>query len=192
MFREGQPADTLGLLIEGLIQVFTVEDGRETTILILRPNTWFATEAVVGDTRLLTSGRAITPLSIGRVSAPVARRLFDSDDKFAKAITSGIQLIYRDTVRELKNQRAKTSLQRLAAWILAMAQQSHTAGEVELPYEKVLLAARLGMTPETLSRDLAKLNPFGVEVEGRRLKIKNPSVLRRVTSFDELSGPPVP
>jgi hypothetical protein len=48
------------------------------------------------------------------------------------------------------------------------------------------------MTPETLSRDLAKLNPFGVEVEGRRLKIKNPSVLRRVTSFDELSGPPVP
>jgi CRP/FNR family transcriptional activator FtrB len=65
LFREGQAADSLCVLIDGLIQLFTADASRETTILILRPSTWFATEAVLDSAPLLTSVRAIRASALG-------------------------------------------------------------------------------------------------------------------------------
>ena len=46
-----------------------------------------------------------------------------------------------------------------------------------------LIAGRLGMKPETLSRSLAKLRAFGVETTGRELMIRDVGALR--AHFDE-------
>jgi hypothetical protein len=64
--------------------------------------------------------------------------------------------------------------------------------EIEVPYDKSVLAGRLGMAPETLSRDLARLAAWGVIVDGRRLTIKDPSVLRQLAKVDEATRPSVP
>jgi len=37
---------------------------------------------------------------------------------------------------------------------------------LNLPYEKALIASRLGMQPESFSRALKRLKPIGVEVRG--------------------------
>ena len=49
--------------------------------------------------------------------------------------------------------------------------------------DKSLIAGRLGMKPETLSRSLAKLRAFGVETTGRELMIRDVGALR--AHFDE-------
>ena len=41
------------------------------------------------------------------------------------------------------------------------------------PYDKALAAARLGMKPETFSRALAQLKPYGVTVKGTDIRIEN-------------------
>jgi hypothetical protein len=49
---------------------------------------------------------------------------------------------------------------------------------VHLPVEKALIAARLGMQPETLSRGLARLRRVGVVVHAREVEIPDVAALR--------------
>lgn len=101
LFKEGQIADSLCVLIEDLIQLFTVHEGRERTVLILSPHRCFGTEAVLGDSPLLASVRALRPSCIGRITASAARHLFGSNIKFANAIARDLDSTYHDAVREL-------------------------------------------------------------------------------------------
>jgi hypothetical protein len=57
--------------------------------------------------------------------------------------------------------------------------------EVELPLGKVLIAAQLGMQPETLSRPLAKLRGLGVETLGNRVVVGDLGRLRAMCGTTE-------
>ncbi|MBU2726557.1 winged helix-turn-helix domain-containing protein, partial [Acidithiobacillus ferridurans] len=51
---------------------------------------------------------------------------------------------------------------------------------IELPAKKAAVAARLGLTPETLSRVLSRMRKAGlIEVEQRTISIPDPLALRR-------------
>jgi hypothetical protein len=50
---------------------------------------------------------------------------------------------------------------------------------IELPYEKALIASRLGMKPESLSRAIGKLRPLGVTVDRERVSIVDVDLLVR-------------
>lgn len=191
LLREGEMPKSLFVLIDGLVQLFTEDNGRESTVLILRPVTCFVTAAVARDNVLLNSARAIQPSQLLRLNAEVVRQVVEDDNTFAKAIFEDLALNYRNAIRELKNMRAKSAFERLIAWVVAMQAQTGTS-EVEIPYDKSLLAARLGMAPETLSRDLARLADFGVTVRGRKLKIHDINKLREFTWTDEWHKPSLP
>ncbi len=45
--------------------------------------------------------------------------------------------------------------------------------QLNLPYEKALIASRLGMQPESFSRALKQLRPLGVEVRGDDVTISD-------------------
>jgi CRP-like cAMP-binding protein len=53
-----------------------------------------------------------------------------------------------------------------------------SSSEVRLPSERQLVAARLGMTPESLSRAFARLRSLGVIGRGQSVVIKDPKRLR--------------
>ena len=59
-----------------------------------------------------------------------------------------------------------TSAQRVGCFLLKLCgDQKAGPVQVKLPYEKALIASKLGMTPETFSRSLKQLAPFHVEVK---------------------------
>lgn len=191
LLREGEMPDSLYVLIEGLVQLYTVDSGRESTVLILRPVTCFITAAVVRNDVILTSARTVQTSRLLRLDAKAVRATIEQDGGFSKAIIEDLSLNYRNSVRELKNMRAKSAFERLIAWVLAMAAQSGSS-QIEIPYDKALLAARLGMAAETLSRDLARLADLGVSVRGRKLRIENLERLRAFTWTDEWHKPSLP
>ena len=80
-------------------------------------------------------------------------------------------------VRSLKNEKLRTSAERLANWILKANHQQGNHQRVELTYDKRTLASRLGMTPENLSRNLALLAKHGVSSSGRAIVIDDASAL---------------
>jgi CRP/FNR family transcriptional activator FtrB len=193
LLKEGSTPDTLFVLLDGLVQLFTTrEDGERVSVAILRPPAFFPVEAVLRGTVALTSARSVRSCRIGRIDADQAHRLIRMERGLAEAVINGLASRLEDMLRELKSIRARTSFQRLVAWILTMHGRADQACEIEVPYDKSVLAGRLGMAPETLSRDLARLAAWGVAVDGRRLTIKDPSVLRQLTNVDEVTRPSVP
>ena len=55
---------------------------------------------------------------------------------------------------------------------------------IALPYEKALIANRLGMTPESFSRALARLRDLGVAVEREAVTVQD---MARLAAFVEQS-----
>ena len=193
LLEEGHAPDTLFALIEGLVQLFTTrDDGERVSVAILRPPAFFPLEAVLRGTRSLTSARSVQASRIGRMAADSAHRLIREERHLAEAITHGLASRLEDMLREVKNVRSRTTFERLAAWIVAMHSRANQRSEIEVPFDKSVLAGRLGMAPETLSRDLARLAQWGVAVDGRRLVINDPSALRQLANVDEVTRPSVP
>jgi CRP-like cAMP-binding protein len=175
-----------------LLQVFTQTGADEATLTILSAPTILFADVVLRDVVPIASVRTLEASCIGRLTVRHARRLFGDERAFADAITQDLAENWRNILRECKNARTRNAFQRLVAWILAMIERSDTPHEITLPYGKAMLAARLGVEPATLSRDLARLAPLGVTVRGRRLMIEDAKRLRELTAVDEFNMPPVP
>src|SRR4249919_2047097 len=92
--------------------------------------------------------------------------LIDMDPSFARAIMYELAGELREFIKHFKNQRLRTTVERLAEWMLRSDQDAGGTGHFVIPYGKRVLASHLGMAPENLSRNLASLAPLGVAVRG--------------------------
>ena len=179
LITEGDLPDFLHIVVDGSVELFATHDGHETTIDIIRPVTTFILAAVIRDAAYLKSARTLTPAQILMIPAQTVRDVFGRDAAFARAIVNELADRYRGVVRSLKNEKLRTSAERLANWILhADALQGHQRS-IELTFDKRTLASRLGMSPENLSRNLALLAKHGVKSTGRDILIEDPSALEQ-------------
>ena len=179
LINEGSLPDFLHIVIDGSVELYGVHDHHETTIDIVRPVTTFILAAVIRDDVYLKSARTLTPSQILMVPAQTVRSVFDRDHAFARAIVNELAERYRSVVRSLKNEKLRTSAERLANWILCADAQQGNQRNVELAFEKRTLASSFGMTPENLSRNLALLAKYGVRSSGRDIIIEDTQALER-------------
>lgn len=171
LIREGEPSDFLHVVVEGQVEIFSAYRGRETTVSVLGAGQSFIVAAVLLDKVNLKSARALSPSRILLIPAEAVRHSFGEDAAFSRALALELAFAYRSLVKELKNQKLRSSLERLANWILQQNAEAGGRGRFELPFEKRILASRLGMAPEVLSRSFASLAPYHVEVEGPTITI---------------------
>ena len=188
--HEGEKPQFLHLLAEGSIEFFSASRGRETTLSFLSPPGAFILAAVVLDQLYLKSARTAEGSMILLIPAGAVRDVFDRDPGFARAIVAELAVRYRGLVKDLKNQRLRSGLERLANWILAHDERLGRPGSFRLPIEKKALANLLGMRPENLSRAFAELADLGVEVDGAKLSIVDAAALTRFARPDRLIDDP--
>ena len=173
LVREGEPADFLHVVVDGQVELFSGYRERETTVGVLGPGKSFIVAAVLLDRIYLKSARALSPSRILMIPADAVRRYFRDDSAFSRSIASELALAYRSVVKELKNQKLRSSLERLANWLLAHHTQIGAPGRFDLPFDKKVLASRLGMAPEVLSRSFAALLPYSVMVNGAVVQLND-------------------
>lgn len=171
LVHEGEPADFLHVVVEGQVEVFSAYRDRETTVAVLGPGHSFIVAAVILDRLYLKSARALTPARVLLVPAEAVRRAFGEDAAFARALAVELAFAYRGVVKELKNQKLRSSLERLANWLVARRAEVGGKNRFDLPFEKKILASRLGMAPEVLSRSFAALAAYDVRVAGPTIEI---------------------
>lgn len=180
LVNEGEPADFLHVVIEGRVEVFSSYRDRETTVAVLGPGQCFIMAAVVLDRIYLKSARSLTPARVLLIPADAVRRAFSEDAAFARCLATDLAEAYRMVVKELKNQKLRSGLERLANWLLAHQAEAGGPSRFELPFEKRVLAARLGLRPEVLSRALGSLVAYKVKVRGSTIEIGDAEALRRL------------
>ena len=105
------------------------------------------------------------------------RGLFDGD----KAVACELSRAFYGVVLELKNQKLRTCMERLADWLLRANAKLGDKGQFTIPYDKRTLASRLGMTPENLSRNLRSLSDLGcVVIRDRNVTLGDPAALATI------------
>jgi CRP/FNR family transcriptional activator FtrB len=179
LIREGDPADFMCLLVEGRVELYASAQRRQTTLSIAEPGQTLVLAAILADRVYLQSGRTLEASRILLVPAEAVRGAIAEDAGFANALLREAALRYREIIRELKDLKLRGGVERLANWLLRASDAAGCAAVIELDIEKRLLASRLGMTPENLSRAFQSLAHHGVATSGARIEIFDRAALVR-------------
>ena len=97
--------------------------------------------------------------------------------KFLRLFSQHATRYSRDLVRKLHGQKLRTSVERLALWML---ENSDERGKIEIPFSKRTLASLLGTTPESLSRVLGSLEKVVTRRPDRTYQIHDHGALIRI------------
>ena len=182
LIREGDPADFLHIVVSGSVELFAGWKGRETSMATVRPVSTFILAAVIRDGPYLMSARTTERTRIVLVPSMDVRDVVLRDPVFARSILSELALSYRSVVKDTKNLKLRTALERLANYLLRSHLRAGGEPEFDLQVEKRRLASFLGMTPENLSRAIKALRPYGVQIDGVRVRITDMDDLQKLAS----------
>ncbi len=171
LIHEGDHADFLHVVVEGLVEIFTEQNGVEWGISLINPVSTFILAAVVSDQPYLNSARTLAASRILLIPAQRVRDIFDRDVAFARIVARELALAYRSSIKKLKGYMARSSVERLANWILTEAHKEAALANIVIPFDRGTLASHIGTTRENLSRSLALLTEHGVRIRGREIVI---------------------
>lgn len=180
LIEQGDAADFLHVLVEGSVELFAEWNRRETTMALLGPVSSFILAAAITDRVCLMSARTLTKSRIALIPSEDVRRVFREDPAFAGPIVADLADDFRGAVRQLKNVKLRSSVERLANYLLTLDGEGGADGAVTLPVEKRILASLLGMTPENLSRAFSTLQAYGVRTHGPSVSISDREDLERL------------
>lgn len=190
LIEEGQPADTLNIILEGAVEMFSEQGGRRTTVAVYRPVTAFILAAVVKDAPNLMSARTIEPSRVLLVPAAVIRSLIREDSSFALAMIEELAVGFRGLVKTVKNLKLRNTTERIANYLVQLHAENDHARRLRLPMDKTTLASLLGMTRENLSRALAGLRAHGVRIDGQEVTFEDIDALRALANPNPLIDDP--
>lgn len=174
LFDQGDLADRFYYVVKGQIKLFRISPaGNEKIIEVVTPGSTFA-EA------LMFLSRPHYPVG---AQALIDAELISVDSKdFAKMLRESVETCFlmladmsqrlRGLVREIDELSQYSAISRVAAYFLQIA--TTQADKFELPVPKQVLASRLSVKPETLSRIMKQLVSRGlISVNGHIIEILN-------------------
>jgi CRP/FNR family transcriptional activator FtrB len=144
----------------------------------------------VVDLPYLQTAHAVTRSRVLSINGEVLRRLLRETPGLALSMLACQSRDFRNLVRQIRDLKVRTAAQRLGAYLLALVPDpTATQAEFRLPFEKGLLAARLGCRQENLSRAFAALRELGVETRGARVTLHDIPRLTAYSMPDYLNDP---
>ncbi|WP_411035680.1 Crp/Fnr family transcriptional regulator [Shinella sp. BYT-45] len=181
LFREGEPADTLHCVLSGYVRVYKLDpDGREADVELYGPGDLIGASVVLDGGRYAATAQAAEPSLIARFDLKRVRELASRRPDLAVVLATALSAQLSKAFASLADDRLHTAPQRVARYLLTYCPQDGKAASFRLPYQKSLLAGKLGLAPEALSRAFSLLRNHGVNVRGRLVHIGDPEALRRV------------
>lgn len=173
LFREGDDCTGFFVALEGAVQLRRAgEDGRETILNVVRGGQSFAEAAVFSGGAFPATAVALEPSLLAHFpKAPFLRLLREDPDLCLGALESLASWHHRLTF-QVQQLSQEDGAGRLRRWLADQARESRD-GVVRLRVPKKVLAAQLGMAPETLSRLLRGLKERGEILEqGREIRLR--------------------
>ena len=170
----------LCILVSGQMTFFrTAPDGTVTVVDVVHPNGYTGLQAVLTQMPLLTGVEAVAPSRAILIEGPGLRSLLQEEPSLATALLRAEAQDFRALVLQVCDLKLRTTAQRLGHYLLQLApDQTSSSATLRLPFDKRLLAARLGCRQENLSRAFATLREQGVETRGARVVLHDIPRLR--------------
>jgi len=123
------------------------------------------------------SAEVVTSARLLSIDGEMLRRRIREQPDLALSMLASASYHLKFLVEQIEQIKLLSAPQRIADFLIGLCPLREGSCTVDLPYEKALIASRLGMKPESLSRALAKLRPLGVQVEREHVSIVDVALL---------------
>ena len=176
---QGERAGSAFIVLKGWVKLCRVtQNGAEAVVEVFTQGQSFG-EAVAfrGDVYPVTA-EAATDCRVLQVRTANVLDLMKSHPELCTAILASTFQHLHALVGQIEQLKAQTGSQRVAEFLLDLSDVETGACAVTLPYDKVLIAGRLGMKPESLSRAFSRLRERGVQVHQNKAMIADVGRLR--------------
>lgn len=191
LFQRGDPADFFYIVLDGWVKIFrTTADGGEAVLGVFSRGDMFAEAAAFLGSGYPADAQVVDEATLLAIdSKRFVAELHAAPDIALNILASMSRHLHR-LVHEVECLKTRSAGQRLVEFLLRRCGADDGAVVLSLPYDKNLIAARLGIKPESLSRLLNKLRELGVETHQNRVSITDVARLRDycMAEEDELNG----
>ncbi len=185
VMRQDDPAAAFFIVIDGWVKISrSTQSGDETVIDMMKKGDSFAEPVAFSGGKYIATAEAVNVARVGRIPADHLIRCIRESPDIALAMIASLSLRLHYLVQQLEQLKAQSGVQRVAEFLASLAPAERGQCAMALPYDKILIAARLGLTPESLSRAFARLRGVGVTIKASRVNIADIVVLRRIAADD--------
>ncbi|MGA8990286.1 MAG: Crp/Fnr family transcriptional regulator [Rhodoplanes sp.] len=189
VFRQGDPADAFFIVIEGWVKLYRITlSGEEAVISLFTKGDSFAEAVAFTGQPYPATAETVSKARIVRIPASHVVNCIRTMPDIALAMIASTSQHLHNLVYQVEQLKAQTGVQRVAEFLVSLAGVDHGSCTIALPYDKVLIAGRLGLKPESLSRAFAKLRPLGVEVHSAHVQVHDLGKLRDYANNDRVSN----
>ncbi|QFY60957.1 Crp/Fnr family transcriptional regulator [Rhizobium grahamii] len=181
LFHDGDTADYFYSVLSGYVRLYRPgSDGREADIRICEPGDSFGECLILDGCDYNYSAQVMEPAILARFNLEKVRELLEDQPRIGIAIVRSLSQHLLSTMDCLASDRMQTAPQRVASYLLTHCTPNGGTASLRLPFQKSLLARKLGLAPEALSRAFSALRTAGVTVSGRSIAISNMDMLQQI------------
>ncbi|GGH26979.1 hypothetical protein GCM10007036_35200 [Alsobacter metallidurans] len=166
MIGGGERPGFVHVILEGAVEFFSIEAGREAMLCTVRDGLAVGLDALLSSDEPVHGARTLSTARLLAIPGSALIPALSKDPGLAFSAAVIASTLSTRLAKELAEQKLRTSIERLAHWLLRVQRHYGGAERFELPYSKRTLALRLGMTPESLSRNFAQIEKSGCKVDG--------------------------
>lgn len=185
IFLQGERASAIYIVASGWVKLYRIApNGAEAVVGVFTRGRSFGEAVAFRHDVYPVAAEAATDCELIRIEADVVLRQIESNPQIAVSILTATFSHLHSLVAQVEQLKAQTGAQRVAEFLLELARCEEGRCEVTLPYDKVLIAGRLGMKPESLSRAFQKLRKVGVTILQNHAEIADVAALRDYAEED--------
>lgn len=183
IMRQDEPATAFFIVIDGWLKISrSTQAGDETVIDMMKKGDSFAEAVAFSGGRYMASAEAVNMARVARIPADHLIRCIRESPDIAIAMVASVSQRMHHLVQQVEQLKAQSGVQRVAEFLASLSLAEHGHCALALPYDKILIAGRLGLTPESLSRAFAKLRGVGVTINASQVNVKDIDELRRIAA----------
>lgn len=185
VFLQGEAAKAIFIVLDGWVKLHRFsQNGNEVVVNVFTRGHSFGEAVAFRELPYPVSAEAVTDCTLLMIPTHGLRAVLEQEPDLAMAILASTFQHLHELVGQIEQIKSQTGAQRVADFLIKLSDHDSGKCVVTLPYDKVLIAGRLGMKPESLSRAFAKLKKFGVHVSRHHAKIDDIQALYEFVEKD--------
>lgn len=187
ILRQSDPAERFFMVLEGRVKLYRISaDGKEKVVEIIQPGHTFA-EAVMFMRKSVypVCAETLDAVKLVAFSNRLMLHHLQENPQTCLHLLGHLSIRLHQRLDELENLTLQNATQRLALYLAGQVKDhSQDSAAIDLMLPKGLIAARLSIKPETLSRAMANLRERGL-IESKARHIRIPSLSRLLNEFSQ-------
>ncbi len=176
--QQGDMPQGFYVLITGTLRTTRIsESGKQITINLFNSGDMCLEDSLILQTPITINLQAVQPSTVLFVPKSFVSKQLDNNDILAMRLLKSMAINYRATIQHIDVLSIKSPVQRVGYYFLSEYLKKGTPNIFTLPFKKQDVANYLGITPETFSRVIKKIEPMGIAIDNNTVYVKKDDVL---------------